>query len=132
MSYASNFGVAAAMSLDVLIRSLGSTQVMLRLPSSATNTIGEQLGLDVPVFRDLPLSPVIIRQLKASECEVLVGARVMDAVAESLSHGSVRTMLKSICGVLVDDVLMSLMDVGSTEAGGVTYLYRLRLRTPDA
>jgi len=105
---------------------------MLRLPSSATNTNSEQLGLSTPVFQDISLSPVMVRPLKGSEYEVLVGARVMETVVGSSSHGSVKPMLKSICGVLIGDVLMPLMDVESAEAGGVTYLYRLRLRKPDA
>jgi len=132
MSDANNFGLAVAMSVDVLMRSLGGSQVMLRLPVIAMNTSGEQLGLSVPAFQDLLLSPVTICQLRNSECAVLVGTSAMESAAKSLSHGSVTPMLKNICGVLVGDVLMSLVAVEGAGAGDVPYLYRLRLRTLDA
>ena len=49
---------------DALLRSLGGSVAMLRMPVAATSAIGEQLGAPTAGFADLPLSPAAFRKIR--------------------------------------------------------------------
>ncbi len=57
--------IVARRAADVLLQCAGGRSVLLRMPAPATaGDIGEQLGLAVPSFQDVELSPVVFRRTR--------------------------------------------------------------------
>lgn len=123
-------------SADVLLRGSGTLSVKLRIPANAApGDPAEQLGLAVPQFQDLDLSPAAFRTAaaktqegKANERVLIVSAAAVEALAGSHDYASARTLFASAFGVLIDDTLLAIVNVTEQEAGGAACAYRLTLR----
>lgn len=133
---------AAVRAADSLLRSVGGCQqVLLRTPAPAVpNDDGEQLGLTVPVFQDLVLSPVVYRRVRPKvaannsvQYELLVSATAVNAlVGTTAAFDTAATLFAVAFGVLIDGVLLQIESATYSEIGGAAYLYRLMLRVPAA
>ncbi len=128
---------------DALLRSLGGCTVLLHIPGPAiSGDIGEQIGLAVPLFQDIPVGPAAMRKIRPriasaakerpAECELLLSASAVAKVVGSLGYQSADVLFGNACGVMVDGELMEITSATSVEGFGSVYLYRLGLRAPAA
>ena len=124
---------SAARAADVLLRAMGGRTVMLRLPAPAVpGDVTEQLGAAMPIFRDVPLAPVVFRKARATlaegktaKSELLVSATVVEAIVGSLAFASASLLFATAYGVLVDEELLEIVAVAEEQAFGQSYVYRL-------
>jgi hypothetical protein len=130
---------AAIRMTDTLLRSVGGRQVLLRIPQPAVNgDLGEELGVTVPSFRDVPLAPVVFRRVRAktgtaehpasTEYELLVSALAVRTLVGSLQYEAAEVLFAQAAAVVVDESLMTITWVTSAETFGGAYLYRIGLR----
>jgi hypothetical protein len=125
---------------DVLLWRANGRTVMLRMPAEAVaGSAAEQLGLATPGFQDVPLEPVAFRRSRAKidegkpmQAELLVSATAVKALLGDVGFASAGTMFAAAFGVLVDQVLMTIVSASEIEAGGTACGYRLLLREPIA
>lgn len=114
---------------DALLGSVGGRQVLLRIPAPAVvGDLGEQLGLALPQYQDVPLAPAVFRRTAGRE--LLVSGSSVEAIVGSLAFASASVLFAGAAGVLVDGTLFEIESVASAEAFGVVYLYRVLLRLP--
>jgi hypothetical protein len=113
----------------------------LRLPAPAAGVDAEQLGLSVPVFQDLPLSPTLFRKARAvmvegetSKYELLVSASAIAAAVSAQQVASADVLFASATGIVVNGVLFLIEATAFTEWQGNVCMYRVLLResVPDA
>lgn len=128
-------GLASRRAADVLFGERGRS-VMLRVPAPAVpGSVAEQLGLATPEFQDVEMAPVVFRKVraqvaagKAAKWELLISATTVGAMTGGLAFGSASAMFASAFGVLVDEVLMTIVSASEMEADGAVCGYRLLLR----
>lgn len=120
---------------DTLLRSLGGTEAALRMPSPATNAIGEQLGAPVASFADLPLSPAAFRKARVvvgdgdrAKYELLISASCVEAQVSRLGLTSADVLFAMAVGVTVDREFFVIEGVSFTSAAGLASVYRVLLR----
>ena len=113
---------------DALLRGVGGRTVLLHMPAPAVaGDDGEQTGMAIAEFRDLPLTPVVFR-LVGDRGELLVSAAAVESLVGSLEFGSAGLLFATAAGVLVDGLLYLVTSVMSAEAFGSVYLYRVGVR----
>ena len=113
---------------DALLRGVGGRTVLLHIPAPAVvGDDGEQTGIAIPEFRDVPLAPVVFR-LVGDRGEMLVSASAVERLVGSLEFGSAGLLFAQAAGVLVDGLLYLVTSVVSAEAFGAVYLYRVGVR----
>jgi len=125
---------------DALLLSSGGRSVKLRIPASAVPADpSEQLGLAVPQFEDVELSPATFRNTsakiaegKATQRDLIVSASAIETLTSSTAFGSAESLFASAFGVLIDDRLLTILSATEMEAGGAVFAYRLTLREPIA
>lgn len=125
---------------DVLLRAMGGRRVMLRVPALAASTdVTEQLGIATPMFKDLPLEPVVYRKAratvangKAPKWEMLVSASQVKSLVGSQAYASASALFAQAYGILSGDELLEIESATQEQAFGQPYLYRLLLRAPLA
>src|SRR5215831_12174691 len=109
MPTTSSSAEGARRAFDTLLRNSRARSMMLRIPAPATpGDATEQLGLAVPQFQDVELTPVVFRRTsaratagKASERDLLVSATSVQALTSSHNYGSAAELFASAFGVLV-------------------------------
>lgn len=125
---------------DALLLGSDGRTVKLRIPASAIPADpAEQLGLGVPQFQDVEISPAVFRNTlpkiaegKAARRDLIVSASAVEALTSSTTLGSAEALFTSAFGVLVDDRLLTIVSANEMEAGGAVFAYRLTLREPIA
>lgn len=125
---------------DSLLRCLGGTTVLLRLPTHAvTGSDAEQLGEATPSYEDIPLSPAVFRKVrpmigeaKANGYELLISASAIQAQLGLLQLSSADELFSMAVGVFVDGELMVVEAAAEAEAFGRPYIYRLIVRAPQS
>ncbi len=123
-------GCAIVRFADALLRTLGGTQVTLRLADPSTGDTGSQLGLEAPTAEDMQLSPAVIKSLDAEadgrrRIEVIVSATSLRAIAKSYGIDDVSAWLLSMQGVLQYGGVMRIAKVAVDEFNGKECLYHL-------
>jgi len=120
---------------DTLLQALGGRAVALRVPTEPGVGDGGQLGQPSAVFQDYTLAPAVFRKLRATltagepnRYELLISATAVTNLAVSLAAASAEAMFSSALGVVVDGQVKLVLAVGSSEAFGAAYLFRLVLR----
>ena len=104
--------------------------MLLRLPAPAVaNNDGEQLGIATPQFQDVELAPVAFRAASKT-ATLLVSGSAVKAIVGSLKFNSAEVLFETAAGVVVDDVLYTILSSTATTADGSTYLYNLDLLAP--
>ena len=140
MAEISRAAEATRRAADVLLRGAGARSVMLRIPAPAiAGDVAEQLGLAIPQFQDVELTPVIFRTTsartaegKTARRELLVPATAVGLLTGSQDFASAATLFASAFGVLVDQALLAIASATELEAGGQICGYRLELRESSA
>jgi len=123
---------------DALLRSLGGSVAMLRMPVAATNAIGEQLGAPTAGFADLPLSPAAFRKVRApmtdgnqATYELLISASAVEAQQSHLGLSSAEVLFAMGLGITVGKEFFLIEAVSFTSAAGLACMYRVLLRESD-
>ena len=114
--------------------------MLLRMPAPASaGDTTEQLGLAVPEFQDIALSPVVFRKArttasvgKVAQWELMVSATAVRTLVGSLGYSAASVLFATAFGVLIDGVLMEVESATQSEIYGTPYVYRLLLRAPVA
>jgi hypothetical protein len=135
-----NSSICATRVADVLLRAMGGRCVKLRMPAPAVPAdVTEQLGIAMPLFQDLDLTPVVFRKARATALgskparwELVVSATAIEAVVGSLGFSSASLLFEQAFGVLVDDELLEIISATAEQAFGRPYVYRLILLAPLA
>jgi hypothetical protein len=123
---------------DALLRSLGGSVAMLRMPVAATNAIGEQLGAPTAGFADLPLSPAAFRKVRVpmtdgnqATYELLISASAVEAQVSQLGLSSAQVLFAMGLGITVGKEFFLIEAVSFTSAAGLACMYRVLLRESD-
>ncbi len=123
---------------DTLLRSLGGSVALLRMPVAATSDIGEQLGAPSAGFADLPVGPAAFRKLRVllndgnqAKYELLLSATAVEAQTSYLGLTSAEVLFAMALGVTVAGEFFVIEGVSFTSAAGLASLYRLLLRSAD-
>lgn len=123
---------------DTLLRSLGGSVALLRMPLAATNAIGEELGAPSAGFADLPVGPAAFRKVRVivsdgdqAKYELLLSATAVEAQVSDLGLGSAEVLFATALGVTVVNDFFVIEGVSFTSAAGLASLYRLLLRRAD-
>jgi hypothetical protein len=140
MAQSSQKEIAFRRVADALLLGSGGRTVKLRIPASAVPADpAEQLGLAVPQFQDIEVTPVVFRNTsaktaegKAARRELIVSATAIEALTSATGLGSAEALFASAFGVLVDDRLLTIDSATEMEAGGAVFAYRLSVREPLA
>jgi hypothetical protein len=123
---------------DALLRSLGGSVAMLRMPVAATSAIGEQLGAPTAGFADLPLSPAVFRKVRVpmtdgnqAKYELLISASAVEAQVSQLGLSSAEVLFATGLGITVGKEFFLIEAVSFTSAAGLACMYRVLLRESD-
>lgn len=120
---------------DALLRSLGGSVAMLRMPVAATTAIGEQLGAPTAGFADLPLAPAAFRKVRVpmtdgnqAKYELLISASAVEAQVSQLGLSSAEVLFGKGLGITVGKEFFVIEGVSFASAAGLACMYRVLLR----
>jgi hypothetical protein len=126
---------APQMLADALLRSVAGTSALLRVTGANTDTNQSELGLVATTFSDVVVSPVVMRKLRPSwqaggesKWELLISATSVEQQIQALNMASAKSLFAMTLAVTVAGQDYLIESVGSNEAFGQIYLYRLLLR----
>jgi hypothetical protein len=123
-------GCAIARFADALLRSMGETQVTLRLSDPSSGDTSSQLGLEPPAAEDMQISPAAIRSIDPAEdgkrrVEVLLSASALRVIAAAYGIEDVTAWLLGMQGVLQHGHILRIAGVRVQEVHGKECLYQL-------
>jgi len=109
-------GCAARRLADALLRSLGNSQVTLRLADPSSGDTNSQLGLEAPPSEDLQISPVSVKALAPAEdgkrrIEVVVSISSLQPLAKLYGVEDIVAWLRTFEGVVRGDQLMRITTI---------------------
>ena len=126
---------APQMLADALLRSVAGTTALLRVTETNADTSQSELGLVATTFEDVVVSPVVIRKLRPtwqeggqSKWELLLSATGVAQQVDALDLPSAQSLFALTLAVTVAGQDYLIESVGSSEAFGQVYIYRLLLR----
>jgi hypothetical protein len=126
---------APRMLADALLRSVAGSTALLRVASTITDTSQSEVGLVATTFANVAVSPVVMRKLRPawqengeSRWELLVSATGVQMQVRALDLESAESLFAMTLAVTVAEQDYSIESLGSSEAFGQVYLYRLLLR----
>lgn len=107
---------AAKRLADALLRSMGNTQITLRLANASSGDSSSQLGLEAPVAQDLQVSPAAVKSLEPAEdgtrrIEVIVSITALQAIAKVYQVEDIAAWLRTFEGVVWHGNLMRIAQV---------------------
>jgi len=122
--------MVAQRAAEAMLRSLGASQITVRVGLPTSDSTGNQLGLTCGGFEDVTLYPVVVRStaLAANETvkvEVLVSATAALAAATARGVDDVATWLLEGHGVLYRNKLLHIDSVIVDHFAGSEYLYHI-------
>jgi hypothetical protein len=120
---------------DALLRSVAGTTALLRVTGNNADSNMSEVGLVATGFADVPISPVVMRRLRPtwkeggeSKWELLVSASGVAQQVNALDLASAQSLFSMTLAVTVAGQDYLIESIGSSEAFGQIYLYRLLLR----
>lgn len=120
---------------DALLRNAGGAAALLRVTGTNTDTAQFEVGLVATTFAEVPVSPVLMRKLRPamkegdpSKWELLVSATSVEQQVNALDLASAQSLFSMTLAVTVAGQDYLIESIGSNEAFGQVYLYRLLLR----
>jgi hypothetical protein len=124
---------AAQRAADAMLRSLGATEVALRLPGVSTaDATSTELGLAAVPTQDVTLEPAIIaaRPIAADsgrqQYELLVSAAALQSAAEQNGFASEAEMLNSALGIVVAGALLRISGFAAELVAATPVLFKIR------
>jgi hypothetical protein len=125
-------GQALVRAANAMLRTLGGTEVSLRLPGVPPgDATSVQLGLSAIPVEDVPVSPVVILPLPADvrsgalRYELLMSASAVDALAEARGLDSAATLFNSSLGIVHGSSLLHISGLAVEVFGGIVTVYRV-------
>ena len=126
---------APQMLADALLRSVAGTTALLRVTGANTESGMSEVGLVATTFAEVPVSPALMRKLRPSwqeggesKWELLISATSVQQQVNALDLPSAQSLFSMTLAVTVAGQDYLIESVGSSEAFGQVYLYRLLLR----
>jgi len=126
---------APQMLADALLRSVAGAAALLRVTGTNTDTSQSEVGLVATTFEDVVVSPVVMRKLRPtwqeggqSKWELLLSATGVAQQVDALDLPSAQSLFALTLAVTVAGQDYLIESVGSSEAFGQVYIYRLLLR----
>jgi len=126
---------APQMLADALLRSVAGTTALLRVTNTNTDTSMSEVGLVATTFVEVPVSPALMRKLRPtwqeggeSKWELLISATSVEQQVSALDLASAQSLFSMTLAVTIAGQDYLIESVGSSEAFGQVYLYRLLLR----
>ncbi|HEX4028840.1 MAG TPA: hypothetical protein VHX20_00665 [Terracidiphilus sp.] len=126
---------APQMLADALLRTVTGAAALLRMTNTNADTNSSEVGLVATTFVEVPVSPVLMRQLRPSwreggqsKWELLISATSVEQQVSALDLASAQSLFSMTLAVTVAGQDYLIESVGSNEAFGQIYLYRLLLR----
>jgi hypothetical protein len=126
---------APQMLADALLRSVAGTSALLRVTGTNPDTSKSEVGLVSTTFAEVTVSPALMRKLRPSwqeggesKWELLVSATSVEQQVQALDLASAQSLFSMTLAVTVAGQDYLIESVGSNEAFGQVYLYRLLLR----
>lgn len=119
---------------DALLRNAGGATALLRVTGTNTDTAQFEVGLVATGFAEVPVGPVLMRKLRpdwkegAQWWELLISATGVEQQVNALDLASAQSLFSMTLAVTVAGQDYLIESVGSNEAFGQVYLYRLLLR----
>lgn len=134
-------GTAVMRAADAMLWALGGDQVSLVLPLATTPTNpGSQLGLNDPGVQQVPISPVIIRNLSGQlaeralpgpkstprlRLEILLSASAVNSAVEAQGAESPQALFDASLGIEYQADLLHIESANTDYFAGIAYLYRV-------
>lgn len=119
---------------DALLRSVGGATASLRMTGSNPGSSQAEMGLLATTFSEVEVSPVVMRKLKPStkagaspQWEMLISATSVQAQVNALDISSAQALFAMTLAITVAGSDYLIDSLGSNEAFGKVYLYRLTL-----
>lgn len=112
------------------LRSLGATQVSLRIAEPSTGDTNSQLGLTTPTVEDVPLSPAVVLTVSAAHepavrYEVRFSCDSVQQVAKMYNVTDVADWLLTAVGLVNGDKVLHIDSVLVDQYAGADCLYRV-------
>lgn len=125
---------------DALLRAGGGMAISLLVgPSAGDSSDAGQLGINVPNFQQLSLSPAIFRKARAMmqegqqpRYELLISASAVQQQVSALQLTSADALFDTAAGVEINGAQFLIESHSVSESLGQVYLYRLLLREAHA
>jgi hypothetical protein len=126
---------APQMLADALLRNAGGATALLRVTGTNSDAAQFEVGLVATTFAEVPVSPVLMRKLRPtwkedgqSRWELLVSATSVEQQVNMLDLASAQSLFSMTLAVTMAGQDYLIESIGSSEAFGQVYLYRLLLR----
>jgi hypothetical protein len=130
-----NSTAAQQMLADALLRSVGGASAQLVVTAANIDGAQSELGLIATTFGNVTVSPVVMRKLRPtwqeggqSKWELLISATSVEQQIGALDLASAQALFAMTLSVIVAGQSYLIESIGSSEAFGQVYLYRLLLR----
>jgi hypothetical protein len=117
---------------DALLRSLGATQITLRINDPSSGDTGSQIGLEPTPSEDLQIYPAMARALPPGtngerRLEVVLSAVALKPIAKTYGVEDIVAWLRAAQGIVHYGQLMHIEEVGAEQYFGSDCLYRLTI-----
>jgi len=121
---------AARRLADALLRSMGNTQVTLRLANPSSGDTSSQLGLEAPAAQDVQVSPAAVKSLEPLEdgtrrIEVILSITALQPIAKVYQVEDIAAWLRTFEGVVWHGNLMRIAKVTVDKFLGADCLFHL-------
>ena len=126
---------------DAMLWTFGGDQVSLILPlATAPSDPGSQLGLNDPGVQQVPISPVVVRNLSGLlaeralpgpkstprlRLEILLSASAVNSAVEAQGATSAEALIGAALGIQYQAELLHIESMNTDFFAGIAYLYRI-------
>lgn len=115
---------------DALLRSLGATQITLRINDPSSGDTGSQIGLEPAPAEDLQIYPAVVRALPPDaggerRLEVVLSALALKPISKTYGVEDIVAWLRAAQGIVHYGQLMHVENVDAEQYFGSSCLYRL-------
>lgn len=115
---------------ESMLRSLGPTQVSLRIAEPASGDTSSQIGLTTPTVADVPLAPAVVRNVSSghevrARYEIVLGNSSVQRAVTTYNITDVATWLLTALGLVYGEKLLHIDTVMVDHFAGSEYLYRV-------
>jgi hypothetical protein len=125
-------GVAAVRAAEAMLQTLGGTEVILLFAAAGLPVDrSAELGLLDPGVEQVPISPVIVRELATENSgprrriELLAGRSAMAEQVSQRNVSSAEVLFETALGVVYDAEVFHIEGFTVERFAGVSYLYRV-------
>jgi len=125
-------GVALVRAADAMLRALGGDTIVVVFPLvGMPNDPSAQLGLVDPGVQQVPMAPVVIRNLTTAgsgprrRLEFLISSSAVAAELAPMNAPTAEALFDMALGILYDNDLFHIESVTPEYFSGTTYLYRV-------